>query len=446
MMNEQAPGIDVVVVGGGLAGLTAAAFLARAGKSVTLFEKSQRLGGRAETQMREGFYFNQGAHALYRLGAGAKILDELGITFTGGVPASNGWGVKRGKLHKLPADPLSLLTTRALGWLDKVELARLLATFHQIDPQPLQGVSVNQWLQRRVRRFEVRPLLRTFVRLFTYGNDPDRQSAGAAIERMQLALASGGNVWYIDGGWQTLVEGLFNVARGAGATIKTGARVAAVARDGAGVRGVRLADGTFWPAQAVIVTGSPAAAHALVERSQETVLQTWLNSARPVLVACLDVGLRYLPQPRLLFAVGIDQPVYFSVHSGVAQLAPADGAVIHTMKYLDSEQPAAGVGTERQLEALLDLVQPGWRDALVERRYLPQMTVANGVVTAAQGGTLGRPGPAVPGISNLYVAGDWVGPEEMLSDASFASAKEAARMVVAAQNTAQPTPAIMAEA
>ena len=61
---------DVVIIGGGLGGLTAATYLARAGKSVTLFEKSRHLGGRATTQTKSGFQFNLGPHALYCGGEG----------------------------------------------------------------------------------------------------------------------------------------------------------------------------------------------------------------------------------------------------------------------------------------------------------------------------------------------------------------------------------------
>jgi phytoene dehydrogenase-like protein len=51
-----------------------------------------------------------------------------------------------------------------------------------------------------------------------------------------------------------------------------------------------------------------------------------------------------------------------------------------------------------------------------------------GLVTAA-GGTAGRPGPAVSSVANLYVVGDWVGPEGLLADASLASAKQAAHLI-----------------
>ena len=43
----------------------------------------------------------------------------------------------------------------------------------------------------------------------------------------------------------------------------------------------------------------------------------------------------------------------------------------------------------------------------------------------------GRPGPEVPGVPGLYVVGDWVGPEGVLSDASLASAKSASQMIIA---------------
>ena len=61
----------VYVYRGGLAGLTAAALLAKAGVSVTLYEKSKRLGGRAQTTTREGYQLNLRGH-----GQGYRIIHD----------------------------------------------------------------------------------------------------------------------------------------------------------------------------------------------------------------------------------------------------------------------------------------------------------------------------------------------------------------------------------
>jgi phytoene dehydrogenase-like protein len=180
----------------------------------------------------------------------------------------------------------------------------------------------------------------------------------------------------------------------------------------------------------VIIAAGPADVSALVEKSDETVLSEWAKTAIPVKAACLDIALNYLPQPGANFALGIDQHLYLSVHSATADLAPAGGAVIQVAKYLGSGDNQDPKRDEKELEQMLDLIQPGWREALADRRYLPSMTVSHALTTAAQGGFCGRPGPAAPEIDGLYVAGDWVGAEGMLADASLASAKSAAQMIL----------------
>ena len=75
-----------VVIGGGLAGLTAAASLASAGYDVTVLEAGEHLGGRARTRRRDGFELNLGPHALYRAGGGLAALRRLGVRVRGRMP------------------------------------------------------------------------------------------------------------------------------------------------------------------------------------------------------------------------------------------------------------------------------------------------------------------------------------------------------------------------
>ena len=127
----------------------------------------------------------------------------------------------------------------------------------------------------------------------------------------------------------------------------------------------------------------------------------------PVRAATLDVGLRRLPNPAVQVVLGVDRPVYLSVHSTWARLAPAGGAVVHVMKYL-GDGPRKATGVEAELENLLDDTQPGWRDELVVRRFLPDLTVYGALPTVDLADAVGRQGQVVPGIDNLFVAGDWV--------------------------------------
>ncbi len=136
------------------------------------------------------------------------------------------------------------------------------------------------------------------------------------------------------------------------------------------------------------------------------------------------------PRPLSLVAFGLDQPLYLSVHSAFARLAPDGIAVIHLMKYLGTGRNADDGHAEGELEAFLDGLQPSWQDRAAARRFLPAMTVAHCLPRAEEGGLAGRPGAEVVGLPNLFLAGDWVGSEGMLADASAASAREAARRVL----------------
>lgn len=415
-------GTDVVVVGGGLAGLASAVMLGRSGRSVVVLEKAHAPGGRAATRETKGYFLNRGAHALYRGGPAWRVLHELGVVPRGGAPATDGgFVVNRGVLHTLPTGPASLLTTGLFGLSEKLEAARLLGALASLDTTGLDAVRLADWMDLRRMSPGVRRFLATMIRLVTFDAAIERMSAGAAIRQLQLGSKEG--VLYLDQGWGTLVEGLRRAAINAGVEIRTGARVEAIDIDGgaSAVRGVQLASGERLGCGAVIIAASPAVASALAPESRA--LKEASARLVPIHAACLDVALSALPRPKSKLVLGIDRPLYLSMHSAVARLAPESGALIHTMLYRPSGDPRAD---EAELEGLLDLTQPGWRDGLVERQFLPSMVVSNAAVTAAGGGLAGRPDVDVAGIEGLFVAGDWVGPEGMLADASLASAKRAA--------------------
>jgi phytoene dehydrogenase-like protein len=56
--------------------------------------------------------------------------------------------------------------------------------------------------------------------------------------------------------------------------------------------------------------------------------------------------------------------------------------------------------------------------------------VYHALPTASGGGFASRPRIDATGITILFLAGDWVGPEGLLVDASLASAKQAAQRII----------------
>jgi phytoene dehydrogenase-like protein len=427
-MTDKIENPDVIVIGGGLAGLTVTTFLARAGKSVTLFEQSTKeIGGRARTSVFDGYYFNQGAHALYLSDAGPAVLRELGIAYTGGKPPTTRYEINHGKKYRLLIRGGSpVLATKSLETSTENMINQFFDSLNGIDFTKLENVTVQEWLERNVPNADAVEIIKTFVRLSTYGNDPDIQSAGSVLHQFQISNLGG--VMYLDGGWQTLVDGLVAAATNAKARIVMGKKAVKVQRSNSGWL-VTLSDRTEMSAKILVIATGPRDAYGLFhdgERSE--VLSKAVKELKPVRLACLDVALSSLPQKDVLFALGIESPLYFSVHSAYAKLAAKNGALIHLAKYLGTSIDPKPKEDEKELEELLDLLQPGWRDVLVKKRPLPSMVVSNALVTAGNGGLSGRPDPKIE--DSLYIVGDWVGSEGLLSNASFASAKEAAQLIL----------------
>jgi phytoene dehydrogenase-like protein len=421
--------LDLAVVGGGLAGLSAAALVAQAGRSVVIFEQAGDVGGRAVTQVRHGISFNLGPHALYFLGDAFKLLGELGVSLTGRVPSP---GKSRLLTENgdtpLPRGLASLLRSRLFSLREKTRLIRFLATLGGLKSHDCDGIPLSEWVRSEFGAGNAARFLLALFRVSTYADDAEHISADAALAQLKLALE--GNVWYIDGGWQTLIDGLRSGATQAGATIRTGTRVVSVC-SGENALVISLASGEVVRSRTAIVTVPPKAAVDLLGLAPATPLALWAARSVPVRAACLDLAVDRLERPRHRFALGLDRPFYYSVHSAAAKLAPAGISVLHVMKYLREGIDSHPELIEQELGSCLDRLQPGWRSHTVARRYLPRMTVSHSLPLASENGLRGRPSVHASGISSVFLAGDWVGPMAMLADASAASARSAAQCALA---------------
>ncbi len=406
--------VDVIVVGAGLAGLSAASFAARAGASVAVLDARHEIGGRARTATQGGFRFNQGPHALYRGGAGAAALRELGIRPSGRVPqVGRSFASMHGTLTRRP------------GRAAVAGLLRVLAAARRDRDDPaLASISSAEWLTDRSGNPDGFALSAALARLTTYASRLDEMSADAVVEQILTSLRG---VVYLDDGWAQLVELLrYDATRrvgatGAAATIVSGVKAGAIDADVDGVT-VSTDAGEMEGSAVVIAAGGPSTASHLV-RGRSGQLVSSAARADPILAATLDAGFGSPADVRCRGVLGVDRPTYAFFHTPSARLADGAGEVAHVMAY----EPDAALDADR-IDALLDSIatelMPGWRAHVDEERRGRRLVVATDRPHVGSG-LAGRPTPEVADLDRTFVAGDWVGRRELLAGASLASGRAA---------------------
>jgi phytoene dehydrogenase-like protein len=416
--------VDVVVVGGGLAGLAAAATAAAAGRSVRLLD-GHAGANRAVTDHVGRFRFNRGGHALYRKGAGRPVLARLGVEVTGKMPPLFGARGRRGDVvERLPLGPVSALGGRLVPRRGMARLLRLAAGVPRWRSEDLADRTAAAWFDELGLEGPTRELVEMFARTTTYVADLDRVSAD--LIAMQVRLVLTGNVDYLHGGWETLLDGLAGAGRRHGVE-RVAAAARSVAPDGGRVRVTVAGDDgerVILARAAVVAAGTPDACAALLP----AVPPAWERLAPPVQVACLDIGLAAPPPVPSLF--GLDRPLYLVRHAPPADLAPPGGAVVHAMRYLQAGETASAAELRAELEehARLAGIDPA---AAEQVRYLHRMVACGALPTPGTGGLAGRPTVDDTGLDGVLVAGDWVGGEGYLAEAALVSGEAAGRRAAA---------------
>ncbi|MEB3368443.1 phytoene desaturase family protein [Saccharopolyspora mangrovi] len=295
----------VVIVGAGLAGLSAALHLAGAGRRVTVLERAGVPGGRAGLHVLDGYRIDTGPtvltmpelldEALHAVGtsvrerldliplhpayqarfAGGSVLDvhtdaeamEQEVRRLAGPREADGYRrlrrwlteVHRAEMHRfIDANfdsPLDLVSP---------ELARLVALggFRRLGP------AIGRFLRdERVRR------VFSFQALYA-GLDPRRALALYAVISFMDTV---NGVWFPRGGMHAVPTAMAEAAAEAGVEFRYGTEVTGLERSGDRISAVRTADERF-PADAVVLTPDLPVVHRLLGRRPRRRLR-WSPSA-----------------------------------------------------------------------------------------------------------------------------------------------------------------------
>jgi len=195
---------NVIVIGGGLAGLSSAVYLTKAGHKVTLLEASPKLGGRAYSFMHPGTKttIDNGQHImmgcyentldyLYLINAeeGIELQKKLNVDFRG----------RGGKKFSLNASwffyPLNLLISilgfKALSFSERIKVIKFFARLFFLNIDSMKNLTVSEMLTDYGFKKNIRKSLFDILVVGTLNTSPDKASASVFADVLKKMFFKG---------------------------------------------------------------------------------------------------------------------------------------------------------------------------------------------------------------------------------------------------------------
>jgi squalene-associated FAD-dependent desaturase len=405
----------VVVVGGGLAGLTAALRCADAGADVTLLEARPRLGGQTFSFARGDLLVDNGQHVFLRCCTHyLALLERLGVRHLVtlqdrlDVPIVD---VRTGTRHRLRRNGLpaplhlarSVLGYRALSPVQRLRLVRAMRALQRVDAAASDDISFGEWLREHGQDARTTEAVWDLIGVATLNAHADDAALSLAATVFQLGLLTDSAAG--DLGWARVpLQRLHGDPAAAelaaqGAQVRLGAKVESLTEGWT----VRLRGGEELAADAVILAVPPAAAERLLPTGATALPPGW--SARlgtaPILNVHVVYDRRVMDEP-FLAGLGSVLPWVFDcteqlgIRAGQAITVPVSAA----QAVIDL--PAAEL--RAQAQAALAVLLPRTRVAEVLDFFVTREREAT--FRPAPGNGALRPG-AVTALPGLLLAGAW---------------------------------------
>ncbi len=409
---------QIGIVGGGLAGLSAAIACGDAGARVTLFEARPRLGGATWSSERDGLWLDNGQHVFLRCCehylAFLRRLDalhlvtlqerlDIPVLMPGRAPARLRRGALPAPLHMLG----SLLRYSHLGALDRVRIFRAALALRGLDLRDpaLDARSFGGWLRARGQReAAIERFWDLFVRA-TINLRPDDASLALAAKVFQTGLLTDPRAGEIGIAKVPLsrlhAEPAAREIERLGGSVRTRAPVAAVECGARGEAALRVRDRAI-PFDAVIVaTPHDAAAALLPDAAKVDRAALRALGASPIVNLHLIYDRVVMREP---FAAGVETPVQWIFdHTAAAGLKNGQYLTV-SLSVADAYLGASRAQLRARFEPELQQLLPAARGARITAFYVTcerAATFRGGPGTAAK-----RPG-AETAVRSIALAGAW---------------------------------------
>ena len=237
------------VIGGGMAGLTAALRFAQAGQRVTLWERSDHLGGQAVAFPAAGGHLEHFYHHLFQSDVDiVALIEELGIGDQLMWLPSNVGYYADDRIWPLNG-AADLLRLGFIPFHDRVRLGVVTAYLQKVrDWKRFEHVTAHDWLQRALGKRAYDRTLGAQLRA-KFGRYHDQVAMVWFWGKIWLRTTSRKSpldqekLGYPAGSFNTVIDALADAARNAGVTIHVGSGLERVEQDSDGTWSVVLADG-----------------------------------------------------------------------------------------------------------------------------------------------------------------------------------------------------------
>ena len=370
----------VLIVGGGLAGLSAALEATSAGHHVVALERAQRIGGRATTQPLDGFAIGYGPHLLMKNG------------------------------------PLHTLATR----LSRVRLATRPVRPHRIEIlghgaiRPTGDVRTAALNKRAMKASDLgNPIVQGAHFVSNWGAAKLHQNRLTALNKSQLLVSNEG--------WAGLIGRMAAALDEVGVFIECGLDVTRIERGKA-----HLSDGRTIETDAIILAcGSKTARRLVVDMDPDAA--DAFESLRRTTASVVEVGLDSKPLNTHQIVVDVERSMaivdYFSIQPRLG-LEGSHLAAIAVGGLARDAGPTTFESSEERLAALesfLDERALGWREHIIQDGRQKAITLHESPTEGLTQLTFAEHG--------IVLAGAWVEQEHCLADAAVASGRKAGRLV-----------------
>jgi phytoene dehydrogenase-like protein len=374
---------EIKIVGGGMAGLTAAITVAEGGAPVRLFEAHDALGGRARS-MGGPYKANFGPHVIYKDG-----------------PLWS-WLAERELLPHYSGPPLAGIRFRWQGEIRRTPpLGTIPAVLRLRGREAPVDQSFRDWVAGHSDE-RTAAMLSAAAGVYTFHHDPGELSAAFVWKHsVRVLLSPPPTARYLHGGWGSLVAVLEARARRLGVEIETGQAIETL------------------PAPPVIVATELGRAGRLLGDDS----LSWPAGH----TVCIDLGLKHRRGDPFIVS-DLDESGWVERFSAAdPSLAPDGEELVQAQMPVRPDESADRAGM--RLERLLQAAFPG----LSERERWRRRQVMEG-----RSGPLDYPGktwhdrPVVDRGDGVFLAGDMVAAPGLLSEVAWASGTEAGQLALAA--------------